>query len=287
MLSSCQQLAEYLENNADAILADVAYTLHVARPEFSCRASRVCDDRRQAIEALRQFTADDFETVATDSPVVAFMFPGQGAQHVQMGRDLYEHESVFRGHVDAAAEVLEPLLNLDIRELLYPREQTDCSTRLTATEIAQPAMYVIEYAQAKLWESWGIRPTCMIGHSVGEFVAATLAGVLRFEDALRLLVARGRLMQAQPPGCMLAVMLPEERVSHYCGQDVHVAAVNAPESCVVSGPSADIAALQRRLADENITSRRLETSHAFHSPMMQPAVEPFVEEVRRVVPATA
>ncbi|WP_148663133.1 acyltransferase domain-containing protein, partial [Scytonema hofmannii] len=188
-----------------------------------------------------------------------FMFSGQGAQYVNMGRELYEVEPTFRKYVDICAAILQPHLGLDIRHILYPHAQhIDVETRdlasLQQTAITQPALFIIEYALAQLWMEWGVRPEAMIGHSIGEYVAATIAGVFSLEDALAVVATRGQLMQQLPTGSMLAVPLPEKDVQSLLdvetkhdrslqnpGTSVQIAAINSPFSCVVSGSTDAIA----------------------------------------------
>lgn len=278
-------LAEHLTENPEQNLADAAYTLQLGRPNFEHRRFVVCSGVEHAVEQLHNASGVESAKVATAGSVpVVFMFPGQGAQHVNMGRDLYQLEEVFRKEVDACCKRLEPMLGLDLRELLstQPSAEEDAAERLKQTSITQPALFVIEYALARLWQSWGIEPEAMIGHSVGEYVAATVAGVFSVEDALKLLVARGKFMQQQPAGSMLAVQLPEEKIQAYLSGNVGLAAYNAPSLGVVSGPTDEIETLERRLTEEGATTQALVTSHAFHSRMMEPAVEPFLEEAQGV-----
>ncbi len=279
-------LVAHLQANPNLTLADVAFTLHAGRQAFENRRMVVCRGPDDAIAALQ--TRDPKRVlisaqVKSERPVV-FMFSGQGAQFVNMGRDLYQQESLFREQVDACAGLLRPHLKLDLRHVLYPAE-TDAeqaSEQLSQTALTQPALFVIEYALAQLWMSWGIKPQAMIGHSIGEYVAACLAGVFSLEDALALVAARGRLMQSMPPGAMLSVSLAEADVRPLLGDELTVATINSPKRCVVSGPNEAIAALEQRLTDQGVASRRLRTSHAFHSPMMNPILAPFEAQVRRV-----
>ena len=187
---------------------------------------------------------------AASAPVV-FLFPGQGAQYPDMGRGLYETEEVFRDEVDRCAEILRPHLGFDLREVLYPAEEGPIWTRrrsgCSRRRSTQPALFVVEYALARLWMSWGVRPQAMLGHSIGEYVAACLAGVFSLEDALALVAARGRLMQSMPPGAMLAVPLPEaESLPRLAAHPRGLARRGQPvDLCVVSGPDEAIAALER------------------------------------------
>ncbi|MCP4663253.1 MAG: type I polyketide synthase, partial [bacterium] len=291
-------LAGYLERHGECALADVARTLAVGRKAFSHRRIAVCRDPADAAAVLAgggnlapgSPREDDGGRLLTQADTrepwerpVVFMFSGQGAQYVGMGLGLYEHEPVFRVELDRCAQLLAPHLDLDLRHLLYPRpdDAQEAGRRLTQTAVAQPALFAVEYALAALWRQWGIEPEAMIGHSIGEYVAATLAGVFSLEDALALVAARGRLMQEMPAGEMLSVPLPEDEVTSLLGGELSVAAINAPRLCVVSGPGDALGELQRRLAERDLEGRRLHTSHAFHSAMMEPILECFTEEVAK------
>ncbi|MEG3973096.1 beta-ketoacyl synthase N-terminal-like domain-containing protein [Microcoleus sp. herbarium8] len=279
-------LAKHLQQHPDLNIADVAYTLQVGRRTFEHRRMVVCHDIEDALNAL---TNVDTQRVFTHyqkpshRPIV-FMFSGQGAQYVNMGRELYEVEPTFRKQIDICSEILKPHLGIDLRSILYPSEaQTaEASQQLQQTAITQPAMFVVEYAIAKLWIEWGVHPVALIGHSIGEYVAATLAGVFSLEDALFLVASRGQLMQKLPSGSMLAVPLPEQEVKPFLGKELSLAAINAPSSCVVSGSTEAIETLQNQLNSQAIDCRRLHTSHAFHSEMMQPILEQFALAIKKV-----
>jgi non-ribosomal peptide synthase protein (TIGR01720 family) len=279
------RLADRLERFPDLPLEDVAYTLQTGRRAFGRRASLVCTDSTDAVAGLRAIAS---ETAARQAAVpgrpIVFMFSGQGSQHVGMGRRLYEIEPTFRRHVDECLEILRPVLGVDLGAIIYPDDpdSPEAQQRLTDTRFAQPALFVVEYALAQLWFEWGIRPQAMIGHSIGEYTAACLAGVFSVEDALRLVAERGRLMAQQPPGSMLAVPLPLGQIDAYLRDGISLAAVNQAGLSVVSGPTEAIEALAGRLGRDGVEGRRLHTSHAFHSSMMDPAVEPFRAEVARV-----
>jgi acyl transferase domain-containing protein/NADPH:quinone reductase-like Zn-dependent oxidoreductase/acyl carrier protein len=280
------RLANHFKQQPDLNLADAAYTLQIGRSAFTHRRTLVCRDAPDAVQALdarderRIYTRIERET---NRPVV-FMFPGQGSQYVNMALEVYKEEPSFRGQVDSCAERLIPYLGLDLRHVLYPAAERagEAAEQLNRTAITQPALFVVEYALARLWMEWGVQPQAMIGHSIGEYVAACLAGVFTLEDALALVAARGRLMQQQPPGAMLSVPLPEPEVRSLLSVSLSLAAVNAPSLCVVSGPAAAVAALQDRLTQQGVPCHRLLTSHAFHSDMMDAVTEPFMAEVGRV-----
>ena len=279
-------LAEHLKQHRDLNLDDVAYTLQVGRRTFDHRRMVVCQNLNDAVKALespepqRAFT---HYQQPCHRPIV-FMFSGQGAQYANMARELYEVEPTFRKQVDICSDILKPLLGLDLRHVLYPSEEQvqEATSQLKQTAIAQPALFVIEYALAKLWMEWGVTPAAMIGHSIGEYVAATIAGVFSLEDALALVTARGQLMQKLPSGTMLAVPLPEKEVQPLLGQTLSLAAINGLSSCVVSGPTEAVEALQNQLAAQCVECRLLHTSHAFHSQMMEPILEPFTQRVKQV-----
>lgn len=270
------RLLEALDTNADVDLADVAHTLQVGRRALAYRRALVCGSREDAVAALRS-AAPVTERAADSAPSIVFMFSGQGAQRVGMLRELYDLEPAFRAEVDRCAELLKPLIGSDLREALYPADMAaaDAAARLQQTAVAQPALFVTEYALARLWMSWGVRPAAMIGHSVGEYVAACLAGVMSLESALSVVAMRGRLMQEMPPGAMVAVPLDEAGAALLIGGDVSLAAVNAPGQVVLSGSVDAIAAVEARLTDRGITPQRLQTSHAFHSAMMEPILARF------------
>ncbi|PTL75145.1 type I polyketide synthase [Vitiosangium sp. GDMCC 1.1324] len=279
-------LARHLKENPGVHLPDVAHTLQVGRQAMAFRRVVVSRDREEAVRALE---TRDPQRVWTGSPTaqdrpVAFLFPGQGSQYVDMARELYASEPVFCAHLDSCATLLLPHLGVDLRKLLYPEQAQaeNAAQALTRTAIAQPALFSIEYALAQLWMSWGVQPKAMLGHSIGEYVAACLAGVFELRDALALVAARGRMMQELPAGSMLSVVLPEDELRPHLGSELSVAAVNAPSFTVVAGPTPAIEALQEKLKERGVNVQRLHTSHAFHSAMMDPILAPFTARVRQV-----
>ncbi|MDT5268375.1 MAG: hypothetical protein QOH49_561 [Acidobacteriota bacterium] len=283
-------LVGHLREHPESNLADVAYTLQLGRKEFAHRRALVCHDADDALRALESLDRGRVHTnISKEEPGgVVFMFPGQGSQYVGMARELYEGESTFRAEVEHFAELLRAEAGLDLLSLLYPEEgeTLKAAERLTQTAVTQPALFVVEYALAKLCEEWGVRPAAMIGHSLGEFVAATLAGVFTPEEALRLVAARGRLMQQMPEGAMLAVPLSEQEVRPFVGGVLSLAAVNGPALCVISGEAEAVAQAEQQLAASGVECRRLHTSHAYHSATMEPASGLFAEEVRKSRPRT-
>jgi acyl transferase domain-containing protein/thioesterase domain-containing protein/acyl carrier protein len=279
-------LAEHLKQCPNIKLADVAYTLQVGRKVLAYRRMVVCRDPKDAIAALDSL--DDQLVVSTfQEPVnrdLVFMFSGQGSQYVNMGLELYRTESAFREQIDRCAEILKPQLDLDLRTILYPDEEKleTASLQLIQTSITQVALFVVEYALAQLWMTWGVRPTAMVGHSIGEYVAACLSRVFSLEDGLSMVVARGRMMQQRPEGSMLAVALSEQETEPFLCEDISLSAVNGPSLCVVSGEIEAIDKLAQTLSEKGIPCRPLHTSHAFHSQMMAPIVEEFTRQVKQV-----
>jgi acyl transferase domain-containing protein len=281
-------LANYLAQNQAVNLSDVAYTLQVGRKAFGFRRAVVCNHQDPADSSRALETRDPKRVISavceSKARPVVFIFPGQGSQDVDMGLELYRVERTFREQVDLCSELLRPHLGLDLRDLIYPPlEQRESAARaLEQTALTQPALFTIEYALARLWMGWGIRPWAMIGHSIGEYVAACLAGVFSLRDALALLATRGQLMGQMPEGAMLAVHLSEADVQSFLRDGLSLAAVNGPSSCVLSGPTDAVERLARLLAGRGTACRRLHTSHAFHSSMMAPVDWPFVSKMKTI-----
>jgi amino acid adenylation domain-containing protein len=279
-------LARHLSEHPDINFADAAYTLQVGRRELAHRCVVVCRNIADAATALESGTKERVigGVHKGGNRSVVFMFSGQGAQYPNMGLGLYRTEVVFREVVDQCCDRLKPRLGLDLRDVLFPAGVAleQAAEQLRRTELTQPALFVIEYALARLWMSLGIQPSAMIGHSIGEYVAACLAGVMSLEDALDLVAERGRLMGQLPPGTMLAVPLSEAEVLPLLSEQLSIASINSPNLCVVSGPETEIAALETRLIKMELTPRRLHTSHAFHSFMMAPILGPFTQRVSTV-----
>lgn len=273
-------LAEHLETHPEAVLDDVAFTLQVGRPALEVRRAVVAVSADEACQELRR--ADAASPAVTAARQVAFLFPGQGAQHVGMGRLLDRELPIFRQTFARCAALLKASHGIDLAELLHGR-QADAA-RLEQTAYAQPALFVVQYALARQWLAWGVKPEALLGHSIGEYAAACLAEVFPLEAALQLVAERGRLIQALPGGAMLSVQLAEEAVVPWLAGGLSLAAVNAPRLVTVAGPLAEIAQMEAALLAQQIPSRRLHTSHAFHSVMMEPVLEPFAQIVARLGP---
>ncbi|MEW6734247.1 MAG: SDR family NAD(P)-dependent oxidoreductase [Acidobacteriota bacterium] len=279
-------LVDYFQQQPTLDLADAAFTLQMGRYAFNHRRMLVCQSVNDAIDALttcdpqRIYTA---QAELNDRPVV-FMFPGGGAQYVNMGEELYRTEPLFREHVDRCAELLKSQVNYDLRELLYPAQEqleTVCE-KLKKTSFALPALFVIEYALAQLWIYWGVRPQALIGHSLGEYTAACLAGVFSLEDALALVVLRGQLFEQLPSGSMLSVPLSAGEVQTFLNKGLSLAAINAPGQSVVSGTNDAIDELADLLISKDIEFRRLQIDVAAHSDMVTPILPLFREFVEQL-----
>ena len=300
---------DYLQQNPDLNLADAAYTLQVGRRVFSHRRAVVCRDVNDAITVFQ-----DTKRVLTHHQTmgerpVAFLFPGLGTHYVNMAWRLYQGEPTFRDQVDQCCNFLQPLLGLDLRDVLYPDKdrtnldmqeevnlnspnsrldfrkllaraegQADVATqRLNQTFLAQPILFIIEYALAQLWMSWKIYPQVMLGYSIGEYVAACLAGVMSLEDVLTLITKRAQMIQELPGGTMLAVPLSAAEVAPLLNENLFLAAIQAPSLCVISGSTDAVDELIQHLTEQGFAYCRLQTSHAFHSRMLEPIVAPLID----------
>lgn len=280
----CANLVDFLKQNPSVKLADVAHTLRVGRNTFPHRRMLVGNHSDEAIAALQALTPDRLST-SVQEPAhrpLTFMFPGQGSQFVNMGADLYQSEPIFREQVDYCSLYLKPILGVDLRSRLYPHEseRDEAAKKLDQTSFTQPALLVIEYALARLLMEWGVQPTALIGHSIGEYTAACLAGVFSLDDALKLVAERGRLIQSLPGGSMLAVPMSESQLRKILGDKLAVAAVNGVSQCVVSGLDEEIAQFEQELTGKGIACQRLRTSHAFHSALIEPALDQFLQFVK-------
>ncbi|MCC7338880.1 MAG: HAD-IIIC family phosphatase [Pirellulaceae bacterium] len=280
-------LVQHLQDHPQLDMADVAFTLQTGRKTFNYSLAAVVNDLTQAIEVLREKPPQQVfeQRQVRRGKSVVFMFPGQGSQHLDMARDLYDSDSIFREAFDRCSELLLAHLGCDLREMVFlaATDSTESATeRLNQTSVAQAALFTVSYALAKRLRADGVVPSRMIGHSVGEFVAACLAGVFSLEEALRLIAFRAMRMQQMPTGSMLAVRMTEAETLEELPNELSLAAINGPQLCVVSGPTSAVEQWQQKLEAAEVISRRLHTSHAFHSAMMDPVVEPFAEQLRGV-----
>jgi acyl transferase domain-containing protein len=303
------RLREFLNHNDSVNMRDVAYTLQIGRKAFPHRRSLICASREDAITALGQEGSKRVRSNQTDEsrrPVI-FLLPGIGDHYVGMAYDLYQTWSVFRQEVDRCAQILEPHLKADIRDVIYPKSHSWKKTGrgegidlkkmlgrqpdvpdshdvkiLNTTLFAQPALFTIEYAMTRLWQSIGIIPDAIVGHSMGEYVAACLAGVMTLEDALWLIATRAKLVNELPEGAMLAVTLPEDELRSVLPEDLSIALINGPNLCVLAGPVTAVAELERMLTSRSVICRPVQNTHAFHSRLLDPIVKAFQEEVSKV-----
>ncbi|MCF1496230.1 acyltransferase domain-containing protein [Agrobacterium vitis] len=273
LASMANNLAAHLEHPGAPALADVAYTLREGRRSFAHRQCVVASDPATAAKRLRLL--GDFRKATLDTPPdPVLLFPGQGSQYARMARKLHAAFPAFRDAFDACASRLDELLQRNFSDWLFGDAEGIHQTALT-----QPALFAVEYGLGRLWLAMGVEPRALHGHSIGEYVAACLAGVFDLNTALKLVVERGRLMQAATPGAMLAVIHPDGRIEPWLGDNIALAASNAPGLSVLSGPEPAIVALEKRLEAAGIGCKRLRTSHAFHSPMMADAAEEFKKVV--------
>ena len=271
------RLADDLERDPERSLADVAWTLQVGRREFAHRRAVTAGTCAEAATRLRDPRTSSAMHAGGPRPV-AFLFSGQGSQHPGMGEGLYRGEAAYREAIDRCAEYLSDQIGCDIRKVLFG----DDGNEINETRLTQPALFVTEYALACLWRQWGVVPKAMLGHSIGEYVAAHLAGVMSLEDALSAVALRGRLMQACPPGAMAAIHLPQAELSTMLPPGVEIAAVNGPELCAVSGPPERLDVWLKTLAAKGVQSAPLRTSHAFHSALMEPALPGFIDGLTKL-----
>lgn len=282
-----ERYAHHLANHSSESLANVCFTANTGRSHFSHRLAVVADSLSSLRQQLEASVVSELSSVATEKrhkTKVAFLFTGQGSQYIGMGRELYETQPTFRKALERCDELLRPYLKQPLLSVLYP--EPEASSPLDETAYTQPALFAIEYALFQLWQSWGIEPSIVMGHSVGEYVAATLAGVFSLEDGLKLIAERGRLMQALPTdGEMAAVFADEERVAAvvapYDGE-ISIAAINGPENISISGKREAVQAVLRELEAKGIETRRLKVSHAFHSPLMEPIQDTFEQIAAKV-----
>lgn len=281
------ELAAHLRAQPQLALADVAHTLQSGRRELRYRTAVVCGSTPGAAAALERPQATPVESRKQAGAV--FLFPGQGSQWPGMVGELHARESRFRRTVDECCALLHEELGLDLRTLICELPSGEAAAaeavqRLQRTGLAQPALFVTEYALARLWIDRGVRPSAMIGHSIGEYAAACVAGVFTLPEALRLVAVRGRLTQEQPPGAMLAVLMGEKDLAPLLPDELSLAAVNGPKNCTVSGPEHELGVLADWLSSVGVRTRYLRTSHAFHSAMLDPVVEPLKEAVAEARP---
>jgi amino acid adenylation domain-containing protein len=283
--SMTMNLASFVKDTSES-LEDISYTLQTSRATFAHRRFVVADSTENCISRLQSLHPNYSQTTVYQEggpPPIVFMYPGQGAQYIGMGLSLYNSEPVFKDTVNQCAEILKPHLGKDIRDILYSstKSEEEQYNALKNTYFTQPAIFVIEYALTQLLMSWGIKPAALIGHSVGEFTSAAISGLLSLEDALKLIALRGKLISELPGGSMLSVRSSASELEPLLPEDVQLAASNGPSLSVIAGPHDSVLRLSNELESKGYQTKELHTSHAFHSAMMQPAVEPFIKEVKK------
>jgi acyl transferase domain-containing protein/acyl-CoA synthetase (AMP-forming)/AMP-acid ligase II/SAM-dependent methyltransferase/acyl carrier protein len=291
-----QSYQNYLEINPELAIADVCFSANTGRSHFKHRLAIIVADQQELTDKLAKIIAKSEVSGVfsanlasnSQSPKIAFLFTGQGSQYINMGRQLYQTQPVFRRSLEQCDEILQSYLaEKSLLEVIYPENPQELNNFfLDQTAYTQPALFAIEYALAQLWQSWGIKPDVVMGHSVGEYVAATVAGVFSLEDGLKLIAHRGRLMQKLPAdGEMVAVMASEDKVNQLISpykEKVALAAINGPESVVISGEAEAIKTIVNNLESQTIKSKRLQVSHAFHSPLMEPMLAEFDSVARTI-----
>ena len=279
-----QNLAQYLEEYPDILLSNIAHTLQMGRQAMSHRDYLIASDnhRPSLIKNLRGI--DSRATPCSSGRRLVFLYPGQGSQVPGMGQSLYAREAVFRDTIDYCSDLLMDEIGFDLRKKMFIQENASLEAAqesLRQTAVSQPALFVVEYALSKLYAHWGAEPDIMLGHSLGELVAACLAGVFSIDDGLRMVAIRSRMMQACQPGSMLAVLLPLEKLVDLLPSELDLAAENGPSSNVVSGDTATVQAFSSELESRGISNRLLATSHAFHSRMMDENFDEYCQELEK------
>ena len=275
-----ENLANYLETHPQADLDKLAYTFCCGRKDFHQRRSLVFKDLADLKTILAERTPSRMFSQKTSgaSKPVTFMFSGQGSQYINMARGLYDSEPAFHSHIESCLQLVDAATEQSLRSVLLvtPGSEAEATTQLGQTALAQPAIFIVEYALAQLCIEWGIKPENMVGHSLGEYVAACLSNVISLQDALDLIIFRGKLIQELPAGSMLAVSLSEKEAGAYLtDSELSLAAINGPRRCVISGSDDSIDRLIQTLTKAEVPNQKLHTSHAFHSSMMDSILEPF------------
>ncbi len=279
------RLAEHLRASPTQPLADVAYTLHHGRRALERRRVVACESHEEGARLLLENDPKRvFSHTAIERAEVAFLLPGGGAQYVGMGRDLYEREPVFRASMDRGFDILARKHGVDLRPVLLAADATSAAAELETMPLQLPAIFLVEHALAELWASWGVKPTALLGHSLGENTAACLAGVMSYEDALGLVALRGKLFARVPGGAMLSVALGEAPVRELLARhpELDVAVINVPDVTVVSGPLAHVEALAAELTEREIEHRRLAIPVAAHSRALAPILDEFGAYLRSI-----
>jgi myxalamid-type polyketide synthase MxaB len=288
LAASAARWASRLKAQPDIRLADAAYSANAGRAHQPERAAIVAATREDLVAQLEQIASTGRSRsrgrAPVDPPKLAFLFTGQGAQYAGMGKELYDSQPIFRSALDACAERFDAELDVPLLSVMYP--PAGAPSPIDETRYAQPALFALEYALAQLWKSWGVVPAAVLGHSIGEYSAACLAGVFSLDDAVRLVALRGRLMQSLPAGGAMAAVFADEEVvaaaNARAGGTVSIGAENAAHNVVISGPEAAVSAILASLARQGVSGERLTVSHAFHSALMDPILDEFAAAVDRL-----
>jgi len=275
-----EKLRNYLVKDQEVDLVDIAYTLNTERNNYSYRTFVYGEDKESIIKQLNSIQG---KKAASNINEIAFMFPGQGSQFINMGKSLYLCEPVFKDAVDECVNHFQTITGEDILKIIYPEEVNDeAENKLKDTKYSQPSLFILGYALSKLWMSWGIYPSIFIGHSIGEFVAAYFSGVFSLHDAIKIISSRGKLMSELPSGSMLSVRGNYSEIEKTLPANISTAAINSPDLFVLAGKTEDIESLADLLTEKNIVNKILQTSHAFHSYMMDSVIEPFKQVLQEI-----
>ena len=286
-----QRYGDFLASQPEIPLTDICYTANTGRAKFEHRLTAIAPSRSDLQQSLQAVARGEKPATITtgccnigNPPQIAFLFTGQGSQYLDMGRELYQTQPTFRQALDRCADILEPYLNQPLLEVIYPSVPQSPSP-IDQTQYTQPAIFAVEYALAQLWQSWGIKPSLVMGHSVGEYVAACVAGVFSLEAGLKLIAERGRLMQSLPQdGAMVSFLSEPEQILKAIEpyDDVAIAAYNGKESTVISGKTEAVREVALKLESQGVKAKFLRVSHGFHSPLMKPILADFARVAREV-----
>ncbi|MBI4852597.1 MAG: amino acid adenylation domain-containing protein [Acidobacteria bacterium] len=285
------QFAKYIAEHPEHSLLDICHSAALYRTHFSHRLALQADKRSELIEQLKAYADRDALSSVEDSVAslkldkIAFLFTGQGAQYAGMAKELYQNHSLFKAILDQCVSIIDPLIECSIKELIFAEANSTEAELLNQTEYTQPALFALEYALYQLWNSWGIKPAALLGHSIGELVAATVAGIFSLEDGIRLAVIRGQLMSAMMPGSMVSVDVSEQQAQELIAKfdgKLSIAGLNAPLQTVISGETAAIKELVEQLKKQAIKHKELVVSRAFHSQMMDKAALEFEKVVATI-----